>query len=102
MCTFHTDAKVYCCTSILFGPNLLCFSSTNTFFPTSSHDCPSFCLYCRPYNFQGKTKLVDELEKHKQALKTLSDEVEKLKNSKSSQPEVEIFFTANSMSYFNF
>ncbi|KAM7532425.1 hypothetical protein LguiB_035835 [Lonicera macranthoides] len=36
---------------------------------------------------QGKTKLVDELEKHKQALKTLSDEVEKLKNSKGGQPE---------------
>jgi nucleoprotein TPR len=36
---------------------------------------------------QEKTKILDELEKHKQGLKTLIDEVEKLKDSKSSQPE---------------
>ncbi|XP_058184188.1 nuclear-pore anchor isoform X3 [Rhododendron vialii] len=36
---------------------------------------------------QEKTKLVDELEKHKQSLRRLSDEVEKLKHAKSSLPE---------------
>ncbi|KAH6764476.1 hypothetical protein C2S51_015725 [Perilla frutescens var. frutescens] len=36
---------------------------------------------------QEKTKISDELNKHKLALKTLQDEVEKLKNSGSSQSE---------------
>ncbi|KAI8550055.1 hypothetical protein RHMOL_Rhmol06G0074600 [Rhododendron molle] len=36
---------------------------------------------------QEKTKLVDELDKHKQSLRRLSDEVEKLKHAKSSLPE---------------
>lgn len=36
---------------------------------------------------QQKTKLSDELKKHKQALRALQDEVEKLKNSGSSQSE---------------
>ncbi|KAL6974118.1 hypothetical protein U1Q18_028301 [Sarracenia purpurea var. burkii] len=37
--------------------------------------------------YQEKIKLVDGLEKHKQSLKRLSDEVEKLKHAKSSLPE---------------
>ncbi|XP_022892310.1 nuclear-pore anchor-like [Olea europaea var. sylvestris] len=36
---------------------------------------------------QQRGKLVDELDKHKQALKTLHDEVEKLSNSRDSQSE---------------
>ncbi|CAI9760212.1 unnamed protein product [Fraxinus pennsylvanica] len=36
---------------------------------------------------QQRAKLVDELDKHKQALKTLHDEVEKLNNSRDGQSE---------------
>ncbi|KAG2664368.1 hypothetical protein I3760_16G078800 [Carya illinoinensis] len=36
---------------------------------------------------QDKTKFVNELEMHKQALKRLSDELQKLKNAKDSLPE---------------
>ncbi|KAK9278500.1 hypothetical protein L1049_028066 [Liquidambar formosana] len=36
---------------------------------------------------QDKTKFIDEFEKHKQALKWLSEEVEKLKHSKGNLPE---------------
>ncbi|CAN6689128.1 unnamed protein product [Malus baccata var. baccata] len=36
---------------------------------------------------QDKTKFMNELEKHKQALKQLSDELEKLKHAKDSLPE---------------
>nr|BAO49711.1 nuclear pore complex protein TPRa [Nicotiana benthamiana] len=36
---------------------------------------------------QQRSKLLDELDKHKQALKTLTDEVEKLRQAKSSQTE---------------
>lgn len=37
---------------------------------------------------QHRAKLLDELEKHKQALKMLVDEVEKLKQGKGNQSEV--------------
>ncbi|PQQ00903.1 nuclear-pore anchor isoform X2 [Prunus yedoensis var. nudiflora] len=36
---------------------------------------------------QDKTKFMNELEKHKQAVRQLSDELEKLKHAKDSLPE---------------
>ena len=47
------------------------------------------CFYLFVY-FQEKTKFVNEIEKHKESLKKLSDEVEKIKIVIGNLPEVRI------------